>query len=230
MFCLALRRDSLERIGPLDERFEVGMLEDDDYARRAHAAGYRVVCAEDAFVHHFGQASFGALIPTGEYARLLEANRRRFEEKWGEAWRPYARRQSGTYQELIEEVRAAVRAAVPAGAGVAVISRGDEGLLELDGRCTRHFPESSDGEYAGHYPADGQAALAQLEEARARGAQYLVVPAPAMWWLEHYKLFAQRLEWWGAQWRGQSCVIFALGGNGSTERAAAELRQGGVGE
>ena len=38
------------------------MLEDDDYSMRARAAGYRLVCAEDAFVHHFGETSFGKLV------------------------------------------------------------------------------------------------------------------------------------------------------------------------
>jgi GT2 family glycosyltransferase len=79
MFCLALRREVFKRIGPLDEQFEVGMFEDDDYARRVRQAGYRVVCAEDVFVHHFGQASLGDLCLTGDYNRILEANRRRFE-------------------------------------------------------------------------------------------------------------------------------------------------------
>ena len=67
MFCLAMRRDAFERIGPLDQRFEIGMLEDDDYSLRAREAGYRVVCAEDTLVHHFGETSFGKLVAAGDY-------------------------------------------------------------------------------------------------------------------------------------------------------------------
>lgn len=89
MFCLAMRRDVYERIGALDERFEIGMFEDDDYALRAQRAGYRVMCAEDVFVHHFGQATFGDLLATGEYQRVFDANRHRFEEKWGVRWEPH---------------------------------------------------------------------------------------------------------------------------------------------
>src|SRR6266496_449785 len=74
MFCMAMRRDAFERIGPLDQRFEVGLLEDDDYSMRARAAGLRAVCTPDALVHHFGETSFGKLVPTGEYGRVLELN------------------------------------------------------------------------------------------------------------------------------------------------------------
>lgn len=92
MYCVAFRRDVLERVGWLDERFEVGMFEDDDYTHRVRQAGYRVVCAEDAFVHHFGQAAFGELIRKGTYDRLFDANRRRLEAKWGIQWQPHRRR------------------------------------------------------------------------------------------------------------------------------------------
>ena len=194
MFCLAMRRDAYEAIGPLDERFEVGLLEDDDYARRAHAAGYRTACAEDVFVHHFGQASFGGLVPTGEYGRILAANRRRFEEKWGEPWKPYERRASASYQAMAERLRRVVGGLLPRGAVVAVISKGDEALVRFDGISGRHFPQGDDGGYAGHYPADGDEAVALLERARGLGAQYLLVPATALWWLGHYPRFAAHLE------------------------------------
>ena len=105
MFCVAMRRSLYEQIGPLDERFEIGLLEDDDYSRRVREAGYRLLCADDGFVHHFGETSFGKLAASGEYGRVLEANRARFEEKWQEPWRPYERRQSDRYRALVERMR-----------------------------------------------------------------------------------------------------------------------------
>jgi len=93
MFCIGFRRDVLEKVGPLDEQFEVGMFEDDDYAQRVRLQGYRVVCAEDVFVHHFGQTTFGELIQTGEYDKIFEKNRRRFEAKWGIRWKQHQPRQ-----------------------------------------------------------------------------------------------------------------------------------------
>jgi GT2 family glycosyltransferase len=84
MFCALLRRDVFDRIGPLDERFEIGMFEDDDYARRLAAEGLRLAVARDSFVHHAGRGSFRAL-PDEEYHRIFRENRRRYEEKWGAA-------------------------------------------------------------------------------------------------------------------------------------------------
>jgi GT2 family glycosyltransferase len=93
MFCIAMRRDAFKKIGFLDEEFGIGMFEDDDYSRRAQSLGYRTVCAEDAFVHHWGQASFKKLIPGGAYQRLWDRNQAYFESKWG-AWQPHAQRKA----------------------------------------------------------------------------------------------------------------------------------------
>src|SRR5205823_13907820 len=58
--------------------FELGLFEDDDYLLRLEQAGFRVVCADDVLVHHFGQATIGALA-NGSYGDLFHANRRRFQ-------------------------------------------------------------------------------------------------------------------------------------------------------
>lgn len=79
-FCLLMRRELLDRIGGLDERFGVGMYEDDDFTLRTIVSGYRAVIAVDAFVHHFSSQTFSRseIDVTG----LLETNRRLFQEKW----------------------------------------------------------------------------------------------------------------------------------------------------
>jgi GT2 family glycosyltransferase len=194
MFCTALRREVWDEIGPLDERFEVGLFEDDDYAMRVRAAGYRVVCAEDVFVHHFGQASIGRLGPTGQYGEVFHANRARWEAKWGVAWQPYERRVKPGYVALVERLRRVVAEVLPPDATVLVVSKGDEELLKLEGRQAWHFPQCEDGTYSGHYPADGEACVAELERLRAKGAHFVILPSTAIWWLDHYAEFGERLQ------------------------------------
>lgn len=194
MFCLAMRRDTFERIGPLDERFEVGMLEDDDYAMRVRQAGLASVCAEDVFVHHFGEGSFGDLVPTGEHARLLEANKRRFEDKWGSPWRPYGRGPDERYQDAVAGTRAAIEEHVPPGAMVAVVSKGDDRLTDIVGRTVWHFPRADGGLWAGHHPGDSDDAVRELLRVRAQGVTHIAFPQPSMWWLDFYSGLASHLE------------------------------------
>jgi glycosyltransferase involved in cell wall biosynthesis len=98
------------------------------------------------------------------------------------------------YGRLVRRAREVVDAHLPADACVIVVSKGDPALLELAGRTAWHFPRMSDGQYAGHNPADGAAAISHLEELRAQGGQYLLLPATALWWLDHYAEFRQHLE------------------------------------
>ncbi len=85
LYCALMRRAVWEQVGEMDTRYEVGMFEDDDLSIRVRMAGYRVVVAEDCFMHHFGQGSFAKLAPEA-YNRIFEANRKRFEAKWARPW------------------------------------------------------------------------------------------------------------------------------------------------
>lgn len=79
-FCFLVKREVIEAIGLLDEQFGIGMFEDDDYCRRALAAGFRAVIAGDAFVHHFGSQTF-ASSGIDPYA-LYQENLEKFANKW----------------------------------------------------------------------------------------------------------------------------------------------------
>jgi GT2 family glycosyltransferase/tetratricopeptide (TPR) repeat protein len=57
-FCLAVRKAALDQVGLFDERFDVGGHEDDDLCNRLTEAGWRLVIAHEAFVHHHGHKSF----------------------------------------------------------------------------------------------------------------------------------------------------------------------------
>jgi len=87
LFCAALSRSVFEKVGRLDERFGIGMFEDDDYCRRVRDAGYTVACATDAFVHHWQLASFRRM-PHARYLAIYRENRKKYAQKWGAAPRP----------------------------------------------------------------------------------------------------------------------------------------------
>lgn len=53
-FCLLMRRKVLEKLGPFDEGFGYGYLEEIDYAVRARRAGWKLAVAPGAFVFHGG--------------------------------------------------------------------------------------------------------------------------------------------------------------------------------
>ena len=91
-------------------------------------------------------------------------------------------------------MRQLVHDAIPAGATVLVLSKGDDELLRFTDRRGWHFPQGEDGAYAGHYPADSDACIAELERLRQRGADFLLIPETALWWLQHYTRFAEHIK------------------------------------
>jgi glycosyltransferase involved in cell wall biosynthesis len=97
------------------------------------------------------------------------------------------------YLQVVERIREAVDASLPAETAVAVVSKGDAALLELGSRRARHFPQDETGGYAGHYPADTAQVIAQIDRLRP-DTDYLLFPATARWWLDHYAGLKDHLE------------------------------------
>jgi GT2 family glycosyltransferase len=116
------------------------------------------------------------------------------------------------YRRLIGKIREIVWKEVPAGATVLVISKGDDRLTRFEGREGWHFPQDRDGNYPGFAPADSGSAIVQIEALRSKGAHYLLIPAPALWWLDYYIAFKQHLNlrYRKLLEREDICLIYAL--------------------
>ncbi|HEX3075031.1 MAG TPA: glycosyltransferase, partial [Ignavibacteriales bacterium] len=80
--CTLIKREVIDKVGGLDERFTPGNYEDDDYCLRAQKAGYKTIIVQDAFIHHYGSKSFTA-DGMAKYAERLRINRDIFVDKWG---------------------------------------------------------------------------------------------------------------------------------------------------
>jgi len=119
--------------------------------------------------------------------------------------------------ELSEEeldiamLRRATRDVVPTGTRVAVISKGDDRLIDIHGLEASHLQADAAGNYLGYHPANCEEAVAYLDEARAKGNAYLIVPKSALWWFSYYTSFRAVLdERYRLVARGTSCAIYRL--------------------
>ena len=116
------------------------------------------------------------------------------------------------YRHLMSAIRDVVDAQIPPGETVAVVSRGDDELLDLGTHPAWHFPQDDAGAYIGYHPHDSAEAITHLEALRAQGAHYLLVPPTAYWWLEHYRNFALHLEqrYHRLTQQEDGCLLFEL--------------------
>jgi hypothetical protein len=97
------------------------------------------------------------------------------------------------YERLVARINEIAARVVPSHARALVVSRGDEELLAFAERAA-HFPQGPNGVYAGHYPADGSAAIAHLEHCiEAGGGEFFLLPATSYWWLDYYGELTQHL-------------------------------------
>ncbi|HKY74392.1 MAG TPA: glycosyltransferase [Patescibacteria group bacterium] len=87
-FCWLLPKHVYKKVGGLDEQYGQALFEDDDYCVRVKRQGYRLIGAEDVFIHHEGSKSLDE-IRKAEYTRLFERNKAYFEQKWNTIWIPH---------------------------------------------------------------------------------------------------------------------------------------------
>ncbi|MGL4108640.1 glycosyltransferase [Clostridium sp. LP20] len=80
-FAMLIKRNALDKVGLLDERFTPGNFEDDDLSLRILREGYKLLLCKDSYIHHFGSVSFGK--DMNKYRKLILENSKKFEEKWG---------------------------------------------------------------------------------------------------------------------------------------------------
>ncbi len=116
------------------------------------------------------------------------------------------------YDALVDQIRAAVDELLPPGATVLVVSRGDYRLVHLGGRQAWHFPRAENGLYAGYHPRESADAIEHLETLRNLGADFLLIPATSLWWLDFYGGFRNHLDerYEPVADRPDSCMIYDL--------------------
>ena len=78
------------------------------------------------------------------------------------------------------------RVLIPAGSRVLVATYGDMAMLQLGDQLTQAFPRSVPGVTADYTDIGDEDAVAQLKAMIEAGAQYLVVPSPALAWLANH--------------------------------------------
>ena len=114
--------------------------------------------------------------------------------------------------QLMPHIREAMHETVPSNATVVVLSEGSDEFLKLGGRRASHFLRDEFGKYQAGHPADSADAIARLEGLRGEGAEFLLIPRPAYWWMSHYGEFKDYLEthYQEEAERPDSCLLYDL--------------------
>ena len=130
------------------------------------------------------------------------------------------------YRRTLDELRLAAASCIPQGSTVAVASRGDEEALQLHGLRAWHFPRTADGAWSAQYPGDGAEAVAQLVAVQGQGAQFLILPWAAFWWLDSYPALAAHLDRYATiVRRDAACVIYQLEGRSASRSGIADAER-----
>jgi GT2 family glycosyltransferase len=81
-FCMLVKREAIEKIGVLDEKFGIGGNDDLDYSIRLRRAGYRLKVVRNVYVYHKGSQSLK--IAFDDVDKEDRRTRKILVEKWGQ--------------------------------------------------------------------------------------------------------------------------------------------------
>jgi 2-polyprenyl-3-methyl-5-hydroxy-6-metoxy-1,4-benzoquinol methylase/glycosyltransferase involved in cell wall biosynthesis len=133
---------------------------------------------------------------------------------------------NGFYGHLVERIHQIVETNVPSDGRVVVVSKGDDNLLTFPFCDGWHFPQDSEGKYAGYYPANDSEAIGHLEALRGKGGEYLLLPQTAFWWLDHYSQLRTHLEaQYRRVWSNNDCIIYELAKKSNGNGIVARFRE-----
>ena len=82
--CAAIKREVVDKIGPLDPNYAMGMWDDLDYNRSVKEAGYTIALALDTCIYHRGRSTFNIVEQEEglDVTHLIEVNRDYLDRKW----------------------------------------------------------------------------------------------------------------------------------------------------
>ncbi|MDD5072419.1 MAG: glycosyltransferase family 2 protein [Candidatus Omnitrophica bacterium] len=104
-FCMLIKREVIEKIGFLDDKFGYAYFEDTDYSRRAQAAGFKCVMANGCYVYH-EEGKSGKFLKDKD--DTFDRSARIFEKRWGRILRVafiVTEREAVSMEKAAQEIR-----------------------------------------------------------------------------------------------------------------------------
>lgn len=80
-FCVYIKRSTLDKVGLLDEEYDIGLGDDDDYCERIKRHGLFPALADSVLVKHDHRTTFNYAIPN--YKEIQDKNMKKFKDRWG---------------------------------------------------------------------------------------------------------------------------------------------------
>jgi GT2 family glycosyltransferase len=81
-FSIVMPRNIFEKVGYLDERYGLGLYDDDDYCQRIVSNGLKLFLALDVYVWHLASTTFKKMYSNSGMMEMLIANKNIFDAKW----------------------------------------------------------------------------------------------------------------------------------------------------